>query len=314
MESAQSLKRRMKSVQNIEQITKAMELVAATKMRRAQEIALASRPYSYAALELLGVLSGLKDAPLPELLRARPVARRLLVIMTSDKGLAGAFNGAVIRKFESFVASEGIDLYGGNFSFVAIGQKAKTYLERRKLPVAAAFTRVGDFTRPAEAAPIAEFLIGGFLRRDFDSATVFFTTFVTTLRQEPVAREFLPVSYEAVKESIEETIPRAGRYSAYAQSASFFAFGARQPEYLIEPSPREVLAKLAAELLKARLYHAILEANASEHSARRVAMKNASENAADISRALTMEYNKSRQAAITREIIEVTSGAESLSS
>jgi len=313
MESAQNLRRRMRSVQNIGQITKAMELVAATKMRRSQEFALASRPYAYTALELLGILSGLKDIPMPELLRARPVAKQLFVLVASDKGLAGAFNGAVIRKFESFVAEQGIDLADSRYSFVAIGQKAKNYLERRKLPVAAAFTRVGDFTKSAEVDPISDFLINGFLQHDFDSAMVFFTTFVTTLRQEPVAREFLPVSYEAVKHSIEETIPRAGRYSEYAQSESFFAFEAKNPEYIIEPSPHEVLAKLAAQLLKTRLYHAILEANASEHSARRVAMKNASENAEELSGDLTMEYNKSRQAAITREIIEVTSGAESLS-
>ena len=314
MESAQSLKRRIKSVGNIGQITKAMELVAATKMRRSQEFALASRPYAYAALELLGILSDLTDVPLPELLRARPVAKRLFVIVTSDKGLAGAFNGAVIRTFESFIAREGIDLRSGGLSFVAVGQKAKAYLERRKLSVIASFTHVGDFTRPEEVDPISEVLIEGYLRGDFDRATVFFTTFVTTLRQEPVAREFLPVSYEAVKQSIEETIPRAGRYSEYAKSESFFSAGERPPEYIIEPSPHEVLSRLASQLLKARLYHAILEANASEHSARRVAMKNASENAAELSDALSVEYNKSRQAGITRELIEVTSGAESLSS
>ncbi len=308
MESAQNLKRRIKSVQNIGQITKAMELVAATKMRRAQELALTSRPYSYTALELLGILSELKDVPMPELLVARPVARTVFLIVTSDKGLAGSFNSAVIRRFEHFLQSERIDPRDPKYAFVAVGQKAKSYLERRKLNVVATFTRVGDYTKREEVEPISNFLIEGFLKHDFDSVVVFFTTFVTALRQDAVAREFLPIGYEVIKQSIEETIPRAGRYSQYARSESFFE--EKEREYLIEPSPREVLAELAPELLKIRIYHAILEANASEHSARRVAMKNASDNASELSGNLNMEYNKSRQAGITREIIEVTSGAQ----
>lgn len=310
MESVQNLKRRIKSVQNIGTITKAMELVAATKMRRSQELALTSRPYSYTALELLGILSELKDVPIPTILRARPVEHTVFVIVTSDKGLAGAFNSSVIRKFETFVAENQIDLHDEKYSFVAIGQKARNYLVRKKLAVVATFTRVGDFTKAEEVDPISNFLIDGYLRHDFDSATVFFSTFVTALRQDAVAREFLPVSYQAIKESIEETIPRAGRYSEYARSESFFE--TKDRDYLIEPSPAEVLEALAPQLLKTRLYHAILEANASEHSARRMAMKNASDNATELSGNLNVVYNKSRQASITREIIEVSSGAQSL--
>ena len=148
------------------------------------------------------------------------------------------------------------------------------------------------------------------MAHDFDSVVVFFTTFVTALRQDPVAREFLPIDYSAIKGSIEETIPRSGKYSEYAKSETLL--DGEVKDYIIEPSPKEVLRELAPRLLKIRIYHAILEANASEHSARRVAMKNASDNASDLSESLTMVYNKSRQAAITREIIEVTSGAQSL--
>ncbi len=311
MESVQNLKRRMKSVQNIGQITKAMELVAATKMRRSQELALASRPYSYAALELLGILSELANVPMPAIMHSRPVAKTLHVLVTSDRGLAGSFNGAVIRKFESFVAEHHINMRDPANVYVAIGQKAKSYLERKKLPVVTSFTRVGDYTERAEVEPIANFLVNGYVRGDFDSVMVFYTLFVTALRQDAVAREFLPVTYGAIKQTIEETIPRAGRYSEYVKSESFFEVGER--DCLIEPSAQEVLEELAPQLLRTRLYHAILEANASEHSARRVAMKNASDNASELSEGLTVEYNKSRQAAITRELIEVTSGAQALS-
>ncbi len=299
----------MKSVQNIGTITKAMELVAATKMRRSQEFALTSRPYAYTALELLGILSELKEVPIPAILLPRPVKKTAFFLVASDKGLAGSFNGAIIRKFEKYVKEEKINLAEPKYSFVAIGQKAKIYLDRRKLPVARSFTRVSDFTNPKEAEPIAEFMVRGYLAHDFDSVIVFFTTFVTALRQDAVAREFLPINYEAIKQSIEETIPRAGKYSDYVKSESFLE--AREREYIIEPSPKEVLEKLAPALLKTRIYHMILEANASEHSARRMAMKNASDNARDLSETLNVVYNKSRQASITREIIEVTAGAQS---
>ena len=308
MESGQSLKRRMKSVQNIGQITKAMELVSATKMRRGQELALTSRPYAYAALELLGILSGFKDVPLPEILHERKIEKRAFVLMSSDKGLAGSFNGALVREFERYTKMNHIDLHDPKYSFIAIGQKSKIYLDRRGAKVIASFNRVGDFTKPEEAEPIADFLVSGYMKHDFDSAIVFFTTFVTALRQDPVAREFLPINNVAIKQSIEETIPRAGKYSEYAKSETLL--DDEVSDYLIEPSPKEVLAELAPRLLKIRIYHAILEANASEHSARRVAMKNASDNASELSESLTMVYNKSRQAAITAQIIEITSGAQ----
>jgi len=178
------------------------------------------------------------------------------------------------------------------------------------MKVIASFNRVGDFTKPEEAKPIADFLVNGYGHHHFDSVTAFFTTFVTALRQDAVAREFLPVSYDLIRQSIEDTIPRAGKYSQYAKSESFFE--SENPEYVIEPAPAEVLAKLAPELLKTRIYHMILEANASEHSARRVAMKNASENAGELSENLNVEYNKSRQAGITRELTEIAAGVEAL--
>lgn len=300
----------MKSVQNIGQITKAMELVSATKMRRSQELALNSRPYAYAALELLGILSSLKDVPTPALFEQRTVEKEAFLLMMSDRGLAGSFNGAVVREFERYMKAHAIDITDARYSFIAVGQKAKSYLERRRAHVVASFNRIGDASNILDAEPIADFLIDGYARHDFDRVTAFFTLFVTALRQDPVVREFLPVSYEQIKTSVEETIPRAGRYADYAKSETFM--DGREKEYLIEPSPREVLNELAPKLLKIRLYHAILEANASEHSARRVAMKNASDNASELSETLTMVYNKSRQAAITAQIIEITSGAESL--
>ena len=316
MESTQNLKRRMRSVQNIGQITKAMELVAATKMRRSQELALGSRPYAYATLEILGIIAGLKDVPMPALLRGRTAEERTgrtaFMIVTSDKGLAGSFNGAVFRKFEQYARENRLDIRPPQAVFFAVGQKAKSYLEHRGLAVARSFTRVGDFTRMDEVNPISDALIDGYLHGDFDEVVSFSTHFITALRQDVFVRQLLPVSAEKVRESIELLVPTAGRFSEYIDLESFDEDG--RAEYRIEPSPAAVLAPLARDLLRIRVYHNILEANASEHSARRVAMKNASDNASELSGNLNIEYNKSRQTAITNQIIEVTSGAQTASS
>lgn len=307
----------MKSVQNIGQITKAMELVAATKMRKSQELALSSRPYAYTALEILGVVARLKDVPVPELLSERAsesrTGRIAFLLVTSDKGLAGSFNSAVLRKFEQYTRANKVNLQ--DHVFITVGQKAKSYLEHRGVRVAQSFVRAGDFTRMEEVDPITDALIDGYLGKDgerpqFDEVIALATNFVTALRQEVLVRQVLPVSPEKIQESIELLIPQAGRYSQYLSEETF----EERPdvEYIIEPSPREVLAELARELFRVRLYHLILEANASEHSARRIAMKNASDNASELVDALNIEYNKSRQAAITNQIIEVTSGAQSV--
>lgn len=311
MESTQNLKRRIRSVQNIGQITKAMELVAATKMRRSQELALDSRPYAYTALEILGVIAHLKEVPIPALLRERTpeekTGRTAFLIVASDKGLAGSFNGSVFRKFENYIRANHIDPH--QHVFIAVGQKAKSYLEHRRYTVAKSFLRVGDFTRMEEITPITDELIDGYMRGEFDDVVSFSTNFVTALRQEVLVRQILPISFEKIKESIDLLIPEAGRYSKYLDTEAFD--GNDNVAYIIEPSPAAVLEELSRELFKIRVYHMILEANASEHSARRVAMKSASDNASELSQNLNIVYNKSRQAAITNQIIEVTSGAQS---
>jgi F-type H+-transporting ATPase subunit gamma len=311
MESGQNLKRRMKSVQNIGQITKAMELVEATKMRRSQELALNSRPYAYAALELLGILSSLKDVPIPEVLKERPIRKTAFLLMTSDKGLAGSFNSSIFRKFEQYVRANTINLHDPKYSFVAIGTRAKSYLEHRNLNVVHSFSHVGDVVHKGEVEPISDFLIHGYTHYDFDEVIAFSTNFITALRQEVFVRQVLPISFDKIQESIALLIPMAGKYSEYIGPVEEFSLK-KNDEYTIEPSAKEVLEELAVQLIKIRIYHAILEANASEHSARRVAMKSASDNASELSDKLTMVYNKSRQAAITAQIIEITSGAQSL--
>ncbi|MDZ7343979.1 MAG: ATP synthase F1 subunit gamma [candidate division KSB1 bacterium] len=315
MESIQNIKRRLRGVKNISQITKAMELVAATKMRRSQEIALASRPYALTALDLLGNLSRLEsEKALPELLTKRQVKKTAVVLVTSDKGLAGAFNANVLRQFEKFLRQEKIKGDDPANSFIAVGQKAAGYLERRAFNLERKFVRVGDYTTLEEVKPIADFLTAGYLSGKWDRVIVFSTHFRTALRQEVLLRQVLPVELENLRRTAQEIIPEHGRFSELVRERRISYFNERPAaEYLFEPSPPEVLAVLAEYLVIMQVYHLILEANASEHAARRIAMKNASDNAAELAGKLTLEYNKSRQAAITKEIVEVVAGAEALS-
>lgn len=314
-ESLQQLKARLKSVQNIGQITKAMELVAATKMRRSQEIALASRPYTLTALDLLATLTRIEGVILPPLLQARPVKKSAIVVITSDKGLAGAFNSAVLRTFDVYLRDNNIDANDPKYSFIAIGQKALAHLERRVGRIAASFTRFGDYTTRAEIKPLTAVLIDGYLLGDFDEVVTISTHFRSALRQEVLIRNIFPVDFRNLAKTAKDIVPEHGRFAELLkeQRISFFDKSPEElREYLIEPDPATVLEAIGRHLIEAELYQLVLEANASEHAARRLAMKNASDNARDLASDLTLTYNKSRQASITREIIEITAGAESL--
>lgn len=313
MESLQNIKRHLKGVQNIRQITKAMELVAANKMRRSQEIALASRAYGFAALELLGTLSKLDEVELPALLTKRPVKRRAIVVVTSDKGLAGAFNSAVLREYERFMEESGIDPQDPAVDFIAVGQKAVNYLERRVRGLVGKFVKFGDYTTLDEIDPLSSQLVEGFLSGKWDEVTMISTHFRTALRQEVLTRVLLPVDPARVKATLEEIVPETGRFSENFRPSVKNGRNDATAKYVIEPEPRTVLELLAPHLVRTEIYQVVLEANASEWAARRFAMKSASDNAKELSEELTLQFNKSRQADITRQIIEVAAGAEALS-
>lgn len=309
MESVQSIKRRLKSINNIGQITKAMELVAATKMRKSQEIALNSRAYSYAALDLLARLSG-QEGKLPALLKTRKAQKRALVLVTSDKGLAGSFNSAVIRMFEKYLKEHKIDNKNEDIAFVAIGKKAAAYLQQRGFKTKEKFFRVGDFTTSEQTNPISDFLAQGYIKKEWDEVLLFSTYFQSALKQQVLARKIFPVKISFVKEILKEIVPQTGKFSNLREK---FASEKTEKvdEYLIEPAPEKVLDLLVNHLVRMQFYHLILETNASEHAARRMAMKAASDNAKDLFTELTIVFNKSRQAGITKEITEIVSGIES---
>ena len=356
MESPQNIKKRLKSVDNINKITKAMEMVAATKMRKSQEIALASRPYAFAALDFLATISSL-DEKLPELFKKRNVKKVLFVLVSSDKGLAGAFNSSVFKKFEqhlsltNFEDDEGNENVGGENSsklvrdkkekykewkkeehlYIAVGEKAFNYLTKKGFNVIKKFIAVGDYTTTEQVRPLVDFLVQGYLRggdekkwpasnasgvanAGWDRVVIVSTHFRSALKQEPHVRRILPIDFDHIADTIKQIIPERGKFADLIKEhhITFIPVKSKLKQYLIEPSPKEVLEKLARHLFFIQVYHLILEANASEHSARRMAMKTASDNASDLGEALNLQYNKSRQSRITTEISEISAGAEAL--
>jgi len=316
MESPQNIKKRLKSVNNIGQITKAMELVSATKMRKSQEIALASRPYAFAALDFLATVSSLENQKLPVLFEVRKSIKKVLfVLVTSDKGLAGAFNSSVFKKFEAHIKRDKKKYSLEEHFYVAVGEKSHTYLSKRGYKILKKFTNVGDFTTTEQVKPLSDFLVKGYLNKDFDRVIVVSTHFRSALKQEPHVRRILPINYDHIAETIKEIIPERGKFADLMkeQHISFAPDKKETKEYTIEPEPAKVLEKLAEHLFFMQVYHLILEANASEHSARRMAMKTASDNAKDLGEALNLQYNKSRQSRITTEIAEISAGAEAQS-
>jgi len=317
MESTQSLKKRIKSVANINKITKAMELVAATKMRKSQEVALASRPYAFVALDLLSSLTLLDKSlklPIPELLKQRRVKKVLFVLVSSDKGLAGSFNSSVFKKFEQHMERDKEKFKNEEKFFVAVGEKSFNYLSKKGFPVLKKFAQVGDHTTPEQIEPITSLIVNGYLEKKWDRVIIVSMHFRSALKQEPHVRRILPVDFEHIKETMEKIVPETGKFSEFRQgltlSESLVKNNIR--DYLIEPSSKVVLEDLAKHLLFMQIYHLILEANAAEHSARRMAMKTASDNASELGEEINLQYNKVRQANITKEIIEIVAGSEAL--
>ena len=288
MPSTRDIRRRIKSVKNTAQITKAMQMVASAKMRKAQQAALAGRPYATLMNSVLAaVSSGAGDFTNP-LIEKRDVRKRALVIISTDKGLCGALNTNLLR--------EAVKFDKGTTVHVTAGRKASQFVARTKRELAAEFT-YKDNPMFAEARAISKFAQELFLSGKVDHVDVLYTNFVSTLVQKPEVRQLLPIG--EIK-AVEAGVHGEGEGTALQQSTT---------EYLFEPSGAAVLGGLLPHYLNFQVFQFLLEAKASEHSARMVAMKNATDNAKQLIKDLTLEYNKLRQANITRELLEITSAA-----
>jgi F-type H+-transporting ATPase subunit gamma len=284
MPSQREIRRRIGSAKNIKQITRAMQFVAASKLRRAQESTLAARPYREKLDEVIADLAGVLGSEEHPLLAGRNLAsehNRLIVIMTSDRGLAGALNTNTVR----FVARE-ITEHPGDLKVVPVGRKGRDAMRRARVPIAAYFDGFGERPSFADTLPIARLVADDFVAGIYDRVDVIYPRFVSTLVQRPVMEQLLPI---VPAEDVE---------------------GIPGHQFLFEPNPGAFLEALLPRYVATRLYAAVLETTASFFSSQMVAMKNATENATELIDDLTLSYNKVRQANITREMVEIASGAQ----
>lgn len=294
----------IRSIKNISHMTKAVETVAASKMRRSQALALAGRPYALSALNILkNILAHTSETPF--LLQKRSAHKTVLAVIASDAGFAGSLNTNVFR-----TATQWLDAHSNSpTELITVGKKAHTFARSNGKTTVRSFSGFGDYLVPVHTMPFAAFLLDGYRGGSWDRVVICYTNFRTALIQETKIIEVLPFHIAEIETAIREITPEYGRYALKTQSSTALKFNY---EYTFEPSPTEVLEALLPELFKIHIHHILLESNASEHSARMVAMKRASENAEEILHDCTAQYHILRQAAITRELTEIIAGAEAL--
>ena len=280
MPSQRDIRRRIGSVRNIKQITRAMQFVAASKLKRAQDATLASRPYSEKLDEVLADLASVLSGDDHPLLVRPAEGKRLVVFITTDRPLAGPFTSNAVR----FAARE-ITEHSGDLAFVTIGRKGRDAMRRARVPIEAHFAGFGDRPTFADVLPLTRLVTDDYLSGEYNRIDIIYSHFVSTLVQRPTLGHLLPIEPTPDAEGI------PGR------------------QFIFEPNPGAVLEQLLPRYVATRIYQAVLEAKASEESSRMVAMKNATENAEDLIEDLTLSYNKVRQANITREMIEIATGA-----
>jgi F-type H+-transporting ATPase subunit gamma len=299
MASARDIKKRIRSVKNISQITRALEAVSASRVRKAQARVLASRAYAQKAWEiLLNVQStATKGVPLHPLLSARSEVNNIIIVLiTSDRGLAGAFNSNILRVSQRFS-----NRLGKPTRFIAVGKKGRDSLVRAGSDLMAEFTGMKADPTIADLRPVAKLVMDEFLSGKADQVFIAYTDFVNTLTQKPVVLSWLPLipyhTDDALMGDMLKAVP---------------AVSAGKSDYEYEPNAAAILDEIVPRFTELQLYQALLESQASEHSARMVAMRNASDNATTLIGDLTLMYNKARQAAITAEILDIVGGAEAL--
>jgi len=278
------IRRRIRGVQNIAKITRAMEMIATSKMRRAQERGLAGRPYSEKIRQVIADLAALPqtDRVLHPLLQRRPVARMVIVHITPDRGLCGGLNANINRRTASFILEQNISV-----TLICVGRKGLDFMRRYGRDVRAEFTGLGDRPSLLDILPIPRIIIDDYTNGVIDAAYLAYAQFISTMVQRPILQPILPVE--------PAVIPRA-----------------QNVDYIYEPGPDVVLAELLPRFVEMQIYHAILESIASEQSARMVAMRNATDNANELIQDLTLMYNKARQESITKELLDIIGGAAAL--
>ena len=311
------LKRRIKSVNNTKKITRAMEMVAASKMRRAVASVLAIRPYAHSAWSVLTNMARAFENYPVDLLDAREVKKICIVLITSNRGLCGGFNSQILRKvieqvkspallklnrvgdkrIESSVPDSEIEI-----DFVTVGKKGAAVVRKLGKNIVATFDELTYLPGMADVRTLAKIVIDDYSAKKYDKVVIAFTDYVSAVVQQPKLRQLLPVSMVDIEKQLAEMDIHADQ------------FGLKEPpmEYKVEPDAKTILTEILPRLVEMQIYHAILESNASRESARMVAMRNATDAAADMVDNLTLIFNQMRQAGITQEIAEISAGRAAL--
>ena len=314
MANLKAIRDRIQSVKNTKKITEAMRLVAAARVRRAQQQVIATRPFADRLAQVLYNLQGrlqFEDVDLP-LLNQREVRSVGLLVVSGDRGLCGAYNTNVIRRAEARakeLKAEGLD-----YKYVLIGRKANQYFQRRSQPIDASYTGLEQIPTAAEASRIADELLSLFLSESVDRIELVYTKFVSLVSSRPVVQTLLPLDAQGLETADDEIFrltTRGGEFEVERQKVST-TMRSFPRDMLFEQDPVQILDALLPLYLNNQLLRALQESAASELAARMTAMNNASDNASDLIGTLSLSYNKARQAAITQEILEVVAGAQAL--
>ncbi len=299
--SLKLIKAKIKSTLRTSKVTKAMEAVSAVKMRKSQERAIKGRPYAETALRILERVSHTNDARHHPLMSTHKEGKRAIVVVTSDKGLAGSLNTAVLKATHTLIGEGAQD----DVELICFGKKSYEYFTRRGYTVPLHYLNVSDEISLEELKATIAHLTNGFTKKQYRSVHVVYQSFLSTFEQNAVVRQMLPLNPETLQEVVRNITPVKGKYSDVHKEMKPVA-------YTVEPSQKSVYRELFPLLLNVLLYHALLESKASEHSARMVAMKNATDKAKEVSHVLTLAYNKERQSVITAEVSEITGGIEAM--
>lgn len=321
--SPKILRRRIKSIANTKKITKAMELVAAAKMRKAVQTTTASRPYARSASRMLAYLAEGAE-PTHALTEIRPPSKILLILIASNRGLCGGYNANVLKKLASEMKDQenlfAIRVRGKKINVarsfsskqkdttpieaITVGRKGERMMARLTIPIVASFTRLSDIPTFAEVRPIARIAIQGFIEKKYDKVVIAYTDFVSAMRQETKLRQLLPIT----SHELEKMIKQAHNESAALEEISAPAVS----EFIFEPNVDVILDAMLPQMVEVQVFQSILEASASEHSSRMIAMRGANDAAEEMLDDLVFTFNQARQAGITREIAEISGGAAAL--
>ena len=310
MAGLKNIKLKIHSVKKTSTVTRAMEAVSAVKMRKAQERALSARAYAASALSILERLSATTDFSNQPLMRLNgsqtSVKKTCFIVVTSDKGLAGSLNSAVIRAAEREMARSNLAIH--DVIIVGVGRRGADHFANRGYDVRERHENVSDAASESDTRTVTALLMQLHTAGEIGAAFVVYTNFLSTFAQEAVLRQIIPIVPQVIRAMVAGMRPVRGKYAPTSSDKADVV----PASYTVEPDAETVIAVLLPRLVNIAVFHALLENKASEHSARMVAMKNATDNAKERAKQYTRQFNKLRQASITREISEITSGIEAM--